>query len=700
MTPQLRSVTAAAIGALFIAPAGSVALAQTLEDVVISASRTEQRSFDAPGSVQSVGRDVIESAGPQINISEALGAVPGIHVANRNNFSQDLQISIRGFGSRAPFGVRGVRLIIDGIPQTLPDGQGQSSQFALTSADRIEVLKGPMAMLYGNAAGGVVQVLTRSPGDTPELSLAGYAGSYSLTRTSTQYSETRGHFGFVVDYATFRSDGFRDYSHASREQLNAKLEYRNETSKSTVVFNVLRNDTQEPGSLSLSQYNANRNQALTDNVSGRFGKEFTQGMLGLSGEHRLSADSSLSYRAYGGKRDLDNPLSNTSTGYSMIDRSFYGIGLASNTKSSIGDIPVMTTIGLDVDHVLDKRTARQNAQGVPTGPVTRDENNVAYNTDLFVQSQWFFSPEHTGLLGLRATRVTLKVEDHYVGDSLDGSGSRRYSGVSPVIGLTRHLTPELNVFAQYGRGFETPTLNEILYTPTANKLSSTNQFYGAIDPARSHQFELGAKWRPHPGAKLDAALFYAKTRNDIAPLNLNPSASTWQNVDTKRYGLEFAGLVLMPNNMAFRGAATWMQAEYAEGFSTVSGGSATAVTSGSTMPGVPQHRVVADLSWRSSGWLARPSGSFTEAGIEFHGIGRTFANSQNNEQVGSYELMHLRLTREYRDGPHRLTLLARIDNALDKRYVGSVVVDQSSRRYYEPGMPRNWLLGAKYTLNF
>ena len=154
----------------------SASNAQTLEDVVVSASRTEQRSFDAPGSIQSVDRDSIQSRGPQINTSEALAEIPGIHVANRNNFSQDLQISIRGFGSRAPFGVRGVRLLIDGIPQTLPDGQGQSSQFALTSADRIEVLKGPLSLLYGNAAGGIVQVFTRSAGDRPEFLAAGYMG--------------------------------------------------------------------------------------------------------------------------------------------------------------------------------------------------------------------------------------------------------------------------------------------------------------------------------------------------------------------------------------------------------------------------------------------------------------------------------------------------------------------------------------------
>jgi iron complex outermembrane receptor protein len=169
LTANLCAAAATGISAALLICTPSNARAQALEDVVVSASRTEQRSFDASGSIQSVDRDSIQLRGPQINISEALAEIPGIHVANRNNFSQDLQISIRGFGSRAPFGVRGVRLLIDGIPQTLPDGQGQSSQFALTSAERIEVLKGPLSLLYGNAAGGVVQVFTRSAGDRPEF---------------------------------------------------------------------------------------------------------------------------------------------------------------------------------------------------------------------------------------------------------------------------------------------------------------------------------------------------------------------------------------------------------------------------------------------------------------------------------------------------------------------------------------------------
>lgn len=714
-TPNITALAFAVSAALL----SSAAQAQSLEDVVISASRSEQRSFDAPGSIQSVGRDVIESAGPQINMSEALAGVPGINVANRNNFSQDLQISIRGFGSRAPFGVRGVRLIIDGIPQTLPDGQGQSSQFALTSADRIEVLKGPIALLYGNAAGGVVQVFTRNASEKPELSVTGYTGSYDLFRTSTQYSDTRGPYGFVVDAATFRSNGFRDHSNAARDHLNAKLEYKGESGKTTWIANVLHNDTQEPGSLTLAQYKADRYQALLDNVSQKFGKDFTQGVLGVVSDRTIAPDQSISWRAYYGKRNLDNPLacpyfganncdgsvnlSNISrTGFSRIDRTFYGLGLSTTGKATAMEIPMRYTVGVDGDYMIDQRTAKQNLGGVPTGALGRDEDNIAHNTDLFAQSQWFLNAHYTGLLGARLTWITLKIEDHYLGDSRDGSGSRRYSGISPVVGLTRHLSTDLNIFAQYGRGFETPTLNEILYTPTDDKLGSTNQFYKLIDPARSQQIELGAKWRPSPRAKLDGSIFYARTKDDIAPLALNPSASTWQNIDTRRYGFEAAGLVLLSDSIALRGAFTWIQASYLEDFSTVSGTPAAAapVAAGSRMPGIPRHRVFADLSWRSAGWVHKPSQSYSEAGIEFHAVSDIKANSQNTEQAGSYELFNIRASHEYRSGPQKIALLARIDNLLDKRYVGSVVVDQSSRRYYEPGMPRNWLLGAKYTLSF
>ena len=198
---------------------------QALADVVVSASRSEQRSFDAPAAIQSVGRAAIEDGGPQVNLSEALKQVPGLTILNRQNYAQDLQVSIRGFGSRASFGIRGIRLLIDGIPATTPDGQAQGSSISLTSTERIEVLRGPLAQLYGNASGGVIQAFTREAPETPEFSAQAYGGSYGLQRTDWQYAGRSGSVGIVADYSTFKLDGYRDNSAAERNQFNGRLSH-------------------------------------------------------------------------------------------------------------------------------------------------------------------------------------------------------------------------------------------------------------------------------------------------------------------------------------------------------------------------------------------------------------------------------------------------------------------------------------------
>ena len=688
-SPRVSTIALSTLFAIAL-PAHS----QTLDDVVVSASRTEQKSFDAPGSIQSVNRDVIESAGPQINISEALAGVPGINVANRNNYSQDLQISIRGFGSRAPFGVRGVRLLIDGIPQTLPDGQGQSSQFALTSADRIEVLKGPISLLYGNAAGGVVQVFTRSAGDKPEFSALGYVGSDDLYRSSLQYSEKKGQYGLVVDYAYMSSDGFRDYSKARRDHFNGKLEHVTENGKTTFIANILKNDSEEPGSLNINQYNSTPYMAQSDNITGQYGKTFTQSMIGVVSTQKLNADYTLGYRAYYGTRDLDNPLSLTSTGFSMIDRQFYGISTDIGTKTVAFSKTVQVNAGIEADFVNDHRTAKQNTNGTPTGSITRDERNLARNIDAYLNSTWFLNEKYTGLLGARITKVKLEVKDYYTQDtSGNGSGSKSYSGAIPVVGLTRHISPTLNSYIQYGRGFETPTLNEVLYSPPGG--FANNRFYSAIDPAKSNQIELGIKWRPNSFTKVDGALFVAKTRDDIVPDSVNSSGSTWQNADTIRKGVEISALTLLSRNNALRLAYTAINAEYTSNGSA----SSTQVKDGRDMPGIPNYRFFGDLTWRSIGWTSKPNASFSEIGLEVTAVGKTWVDSSNSKpQADSYELLNLKTSHHIKMGAAVLSFIARVDNVTDEKYVGSVVVDQSSERYYEPGAPRNWLVGLKYTV--
>src|SRR5665647_1518334 len=253
-----------------------VANAQVLPDVVVSASRAEQRSFDAPTAIQSIDRATIENAGPQVNLSESLNRVPGLTILNRQNYAQDLQVSIRGFGARSPFGIRGIRLLIDGIPATTPDGQGQGSSISLTSTDRIEVLRGPLAQLYGNSAGGVIQAFTRDAPAQPEFGAQYYVGSYGMRRSDWQYAGRVGEVGLVADYSTFDTDGYRDNSKTERKQFNGKLSFDpSEKTHVNVVFNQFDMPlAQDPLGLTAAQMAANPAQAGTNAAGTKTATDF------------------------------------------------------------------------------------------------------------------------------------------------------------------------------------------------------------------------------------------------------------------------------------------------------------------------------------------------------------------------------------------------------------------------------------------
>ena len=286
-TAPMRPLRAAPCLAAFLALSDG-AHAQILQEVVISASGQEQQSFDAPAAIQAVGQDVIESAGPRVNLSESLNRVPGITVLNRQNYAQDLQLSIRGSGSRAPFGIRGARLIVDGIPATMPDGQGQASTISLASARRIEVLRGPLAQLYGNSSAGVVQVFTADGPARPELRFSVDAGAQGLRRYGVQAAGQQGGVNYVVDYSDFRTDGWRANSAAERRHLNARLRTSvGEDTRLTVVANVFDQPVSgDPLGLTRAQMQANPRQADVRSTDYKAGKDVSQRQLGVVLDHR------------------------------------------------------------------------------------------------------------------------------------------------------------------------------------------------------------------------------------------------------------------------------------------------------------------------------------------------------------------------------------------------------------------------------
>ena len=683
------------VAALGVGSVGAgAAYAQTLEGMVVSASRAEQRSFDAPAAIQSVERDTLQDAGPQVNLSETLNRVPGLTILNRQNYAQDLQVSIRGFGARTAFGVRGIRLMVDGIPATIPDGQGQSSSMALTSTDRLEVLRGPLALMYGNSAGGVIQAFTREAPDTPEMDAQYYAGSFGMHRNDLQYAGKVGAVGLVADYSTFNTNGYRDNSTTERKQFNGKLSFGpDEKTRVNLIFNQFDMPlAQDPAGLTAAQLAANPQQAGTNTEARRVRKIVLQNQGGATLQHALDADSSITARLYYGTRD--NTQYQSGNTWIGLNRNFYGAGLQYNAQSRFGSTPVRWAAGYEFDRSREYRQGGAAALGEKT-TTTRSEDNQAENSDLFAQATALVSDRFSVTGGVRYSTVRFTSDDYYiVSGNGDGSGNVAYSAVNPVLGVTWHAKDNLNLYANYGRGFETPTLAEAAYTSTTIASSTFNT---TLNAARSQHYEVGAKWLPSKTSRLDATFFQVNTTDEIVILSSSGGVTTYKNAPgTSRSGWELAATSLINQHVRASLSASAIDAQYSEAFTSGS----TSVASGSKLPGIPQHFLFGELLWANQGLdtARRKQRLGTTAGIEVISAGRLYADDTNSASADGYTIYNLKASHGWSVGKGQLTAYARADNVSDQRYVGSVIVNQSSSQFYEPAPGFNWALGVRLNL--
>ena len=690
-----KSSMALAVSAL----CNTLAFAQTLAPVVVSASRAEQRSFDAPAAVVAIDAETIQNAGPQVNLSESLNRVPGLTILNRQNYAQDLQVSIRGFGARSAFGIRGVRLLVDGIPATTPDGQGQGSSISLTSTERIEVLRGPLAQLYGNSAGGVIQAFTREAPEQPDIGAQFYSGSYGMLRTDWQYAGKVGNYGLLADYSTFSADGFRANSETERKQFNGKLSFNaGEATKVNVVFNRFDMPLAlDPTGLTAAQLAADPTQAGTNAIARNARKIVVQNQLGTSIKHNFDADRSLTARLYAGTRDNTQYQTGAAAGTGAwvgLGRNYSGAGLQYNALSKIGSTPVTWVVGYEYDISKETRQGGVAAKGEKT-TTTRNEDNQASNSDLFAQATVLVSEQISLIGGLRYSTVNFKSSDNYLTDG-DGSGSTNYKATSPVLGLTYHANDSLNLYANYGRGFESPTLAEVAY-----KGAATPAFNTTINASKSKHVEIGAKWLPNAKSRLDLTLFQIDSTDEIVVASNTGGNSTFKNAPgTKRTGWELSGNTLLMPNLRATLAASQTNARFSQAFATGSNN----IDAGNKIPGIPQSFVFSELLWSSKTMddsaakrnIVSRLGA--QAGIELTHAGRLYANDTNTATADGYNTLAVKASYGWAIGSGVLTTTARVDNATNKRYVGSVIVNQAASQFYEPAPGRNWTVGLRFVM--
>ncbi|NMY19784.1 TonB-dependent receptor [Pseudomonas sp. WS 5410] len=669
-----------------------------LDPSVVTGSRSASRSFDLPYSVDSISREQISDGQLGINASEALSRVPGLVVQNRQNYAQDLQISSRGFGARSAFGVRGIKLIADGIPASTPDGQGQAATFNLDTADRIEVLRGPAATLYGSNAGGVIQMFSRNGEGPPRIGAETLVGSDGLNKHHLSAEGAVQGAGFVLDASRMDTDGYRDHSSARRDQTFAKLNLEpDDDSKLALIYSSLeQNGTQDPLGQTWAGYKADPRSVSSNALAYNTRKSIDHQQVGMNYE-RYIGDATLQVNAYTGRRSVIQYLSipkGTPTnelgggGVVQFDRKFYGGGV--RWMQPIDSVPgeLMIITGLDFDQSEDSRHGYKNYNGNTLGvkgELRRNEIDTARSLDPYIQANWAID-RWTLQAGVRHSTMELDVNDKFFSNGNgDASGNKTYQKNTPSVSVMYAFTPDLHGYISAGKGFETPTQAELAYAP-----GDIEGFNFGLKPSESTQYEVGLKAQVNNSTRVNAAVFQITTEDELVVNASKDGRTSYQNAGrTLRRGFELGIESQLSEQWSANLAYTRLQATYDSNFSN----SGKTVEKGNYLPGVPQTTLFAELNWKPRDWVS--------TAVEGMYRSKIYVEDTNQKQAApAYSVFNWRARFEQKVEHWTFHQTLRLDNLLDRQYIGSVIVGDGNDRYYEAAPGRSWYAGAGAQYSF
>lgn len=636
--------------------------------VSVTVLRTPLQMTEVPYSISVNTEREIKLGKPGLSVEEALRIVPGVQVENRHNYALGERISIRGFGSRAQFGVRGVRVLVDGIPATLPDGQSSLTYVDVHSLGRVEVMRGPAASLYGNTAGGVIQMQTLEPPPFPVSQELGVtAGSAGLLRLRSTTSGQLERVNYQLSLSRLATDGYRAHSESEVLFLNGRVGYNTDRDRFRLIIGAGDTDALNPGSLSSALQEDDRFQAFQNNINNRTGKTITEGLVGASWARDLDAGN-LEISTYYSSRDVRNPIPGD-----IIELSRSGGGLRALFHANpVTPLGVQFSLGAEGDIQRDDRQEFANNQG-ENGTLQIDQAESVNNVGLFGQATAHLTQRLSLLGALRYDYFGFEARDHFLSDG-DESGDRTLDAISPSVGVTFAFSDDLHLYGNVGKTFETPTTVEL-----GNRPDGSGGLNPDLEPQEALSFEIGGRGVFGNRVAVQASVYHSDVTNSLIPFENGEGRTYFANAGSATHqGFEFGATVVPIDGLSIQTAYTYTDAVFDEY------GSA----SGNKVPGVAPHRFETVLT-------LSPSGLPAYLAIENRNLSEVAVNDANSAFSPSYNITEIRGgLNEIRLGSLAVEPFAGISNVFDAEYNTSLAVNAFGQRFFESGPPRSFYLGG------
>ncbi|QRN96192.1 TonB-dependent receptor [Archangium violaceum] len=643
-------------------------------ETTVVAPRVPTPLSRTPTAVSVVEKEDIQEGRATLGLYEALVGVPGLLTQSRNNHSQDLRLSIRGFGARSAFGIRGVTVLVDGFPETMPDGQTNVDSLDMASTARIEVLRGLSSSLYGNAAGGVVSITTEEGPERPFVEARTLHGDAGLWKLHAKGGGKSGDVRWLVSASRLEQGGWRRQSGTEQVLLNGKVNWTpDERSKLTAVLSLVdAPEAGDAGGLTQAEVEGDPRQASPLNLSARAGESVRQGRLGLTYHRRLSETQEVEASGFLALRRFQNALPSVVVAF---DRTFDGVSVRYGNRAPLLGLRSRFTLGAEFQSQSDRRKNFDNVDGQPGSTLQLDQDEDVMSLGLFAQEEWELRERLTLVAGARYDVSRYGVEDFLKEDG-DGTGTRTFQQPTGRLGLIWAPRPEVSVFANVSQAFEAPTTTELAVQPGSGGGLSRD-----LKPQHSDGVELGARGHLWGRLRYDVALFAVFIRDGLVRFEDETGRAYFRNTGRSRHmGAEVALETKVTEELRVRAAYNALQATFRDYTSQGK------QLRGKSIPGIPAHQVSAEAVYQHA--------SGARAAVEVFSAGGLYADDANTVREHTAWVVNARLGHHFQLGVFEVSPFLGLQNLLSARYSDNVRVNASRGRYFEPAPPLTVYAGA------